>query len=477
MKINTVQSVSELTKSAFLQISFDTELDEKSSSEQFLLSIAAQQAELLKQVKYLQEQLELQKQQHTSQLQQVQNFHALIRRITEQIRDSIDINQVLQTAVQELARLLQLERCQIELYNTSQTTATIICEYNSTSSDVQELTKKIADFPEVYHPLLQKQPLQNLEILPGWNSQIQVVSQLAFPIFDAQGILGNIWLIKPTEEKFNELEISLVQEVGNECAIAIRQSQLQEKTKAQVKELEKRERHKNEFLKTLSQELRTPVTSISLAAQTLESLLTANGIIDIDLVPQLLQILHNECGRESKLINDLLTLTYLKIEPEPPTLIAIDLKTWLTPIVESFRDVTHCQQQNLNLHIDRKIPPLETDITDFERIISELINHACQCTPAGKSITVSAKLGAEVIELNISYSGVEIPIHELAQVFQPFYRFAKNAPWKTSDSGLELALVKAMVNRLHGTIDVTSVDQQITFTVKLPLDPVFSLHH
>ncbi|MGM3305917.1 GAF domain-containing protein [Anabaena sp. WFMT] len=433
------------------------------------LGIAAQQAELQQQVKNLQEQLELQKQQHAFKFHQVQSFQALLRRITEQIRDSVDVNQVLQTATQELAQLLQLERCQIELYNPCQTSATVVCEYSSSSPHCQGLMRDIADFPEVYQPLLQKQPLQTVEILPGNYLQVQVVSQLACPIFDAQGILGNIWLIKPTEAIFEELEISLVQEVANECAIAIRQSQLQEKNKAQVKELENRERHKNEFLKTLSQELRTPVTSISLAAQTLESLLTPNGIIDLELVPQLLQILHNECGRESKLINDLLTLTYLKIEPEPPTLIAIDLQTWLTPIVESFRDVTDCQKQNLNLSIEDKLPLLETDITDFERIITELLNYACKCTPTGESIKVSADLNADTVELKVTHSGVEIPSHELTQVFQPFYRFPNNSPWKSTNTGLELALVKAMIKRLNGSIHVESSNMQITFTIRFPL--------
>lgn len=437
------------------------------------LGIATQQAELQKQVSYLQKQLELQQQQHRSQLNQTQNFQAIVRTITEKICNHLDVNQVLQTAVQELAQLLELERCQIELYNICQTSVTVISEYSSNLPDEQGLTREILDFPQVYQSLLQKQFFQSLEILPGWNSQIKVVSQLACPIFDAQGVLGNIWLIKSTEEPFQQLEISLVQEIANECAIAIRQSQLQEKTTAQVKELEKRERHKNEFLKTLSQELRTPVTSISLAAQTLESLLTPNGILDIELVPQLLQILHNECGRENKLINDLLTLTYLNIEPEPPTLIAIDLQTWLTPIVESFRDVANCQKQNFNLNIAANLPPLETDITDLERIITELLNNACKFTPAGESITISASLSADTVELKICYSGVEIPNHELTRVFQPFYRFTNNAPWKSSDSGLELALVKAMMERLNGSIDVESADNHILFTIKFPLQPVF----
>lgn len=349
--------------------------------------IAARQAELRQQIKDLKAKLELQKQKHKNQLQQVRNFEALVRRMTEQIRDSLDESQVLQTLTQELAELLNLDRCQIELYSTCQTLVTITYEYSINLPRCQGLTKKIADRLEVYQPLLQKQPLQFLEIVPGWQPKLLVMSQMACPIFDTQGILGNIWLTRPTQEAFDEFEIELVQQVASECAIAIRQAQLYKQNQAQVKELEKCDRLKNQFLRNLSQELRTPITSISLAVQTLESVLTPAEILEIEIVPQLLQILHNECARENKLINDLLTLTYLEAEPDPPTLIAIDLQSWLHPIVESFRDLTTCQRQQLNLSVDPALPLLETDITDMERIITELLNHVCKYTPAGESVT------------------------------------------------------------------------------------------
>ncbi|HLO85381.1 MAG TPA: GAF domain-containing protein [Nostocaceae cyanobacterium] len=433
------------------------------------ISIGVYQTDLQQQIKQLQIQLEWQQQQHTAKLQQIQNSQAMLSRITEKVRDSLDAQPVLQVVVQELAQLLQLERCQIELYDSSQTTATISCEYSLSPPYTQGLNREIADFLEIYQPLLRKQTRQAVEIVPGWHPQLQVVSQLAIPIFDTKGSLGNIWLFRYTEEAFTEWEIALVQQVASECAIALRQAQLYEKTRAQDKEIRKRERRKNEFLKRLSQELRTPVTSISLAAQTLESLFTPKGVLDLDLVPQLLQILHNECGRESKLINDLLTLTYLKIEPEPPTLIKIDLQTWLPPIVESFRDVMNCQQQKLTLDIEATLPPLETDITDLERIVTELLNQACQCTPAGEKISVSVEMITDNIELKISNSGVEIPSSELARIFQPFHRLTKNTAWKSSDTGLEMALVKTMVKRLGGTIQAESADNQITFAIKFPI--------
>jgi PAS domain S-box-containing protein len=432
------------------------------------IGIAVQHTELHQQIKDLKAKMELQKQKHINQLQQVRNFEALVRRMTEQIRDSLDETQVLQTVTQELAELLNLERCQIELYNTCQTLVTITYEYTTNLPQRQGLTRQIADHLEVYQPLLQKQPLQYLEIVPGWQPKLSVMSQMACPIFDTQGILGNIWLTRPSQEAFDEFEIELMQQVANECAIAIRQAQLYKQTQAQVKELEKCDRLKNQFLRTLSQELRTPITSISLAVQTLESVLTPAEISEIEIVPQLLQILHNECGRESKLINDLLTLTYLEAEPDPPTLIAIDLQSWLHPIIESFRDLTNCQRQQLNLKVDHDLPPLGTDITDLERIITELLNHACKYTPAGESITVSVHLVRDTVELNITNSGIELTSNELSQIFEPFYHLSKHDPWKHSGTGLELALVQKMVRHLGGSIYVQSAAGQTTFTVKFP---------
>ncbi|MCL6752948.1 GAF domain-containing protein [Nostoc sp. CCCryo 231-06] len=433
------------------------------------IGIAVGQTELRQQIKDLKAKLELHKQKHKNQLQQVRNFEALVRRMTEQIRDSLDETQVLQTLTQELAELLNLERCQIELYSPCQTLVTITYEYSINLPRCQGLTRQIADRLEVYQPLLQKQPLQFLEIVPGWQPKLLVMSQMACPIFDTQGILGNIWLTRPTQEAFDEFEIELVQQVANEGAIAIRQAQLYQQTQAQVKELENCDRLKNQFLRNLSQELRTPITSISLAVQTLESVLTPAEILEIEIVPQLLQILHNECARESKLINDLLTLTYLEAEPDPPTLIAIDLQSWLHPIVESFRDLTSCQRQQLNLSVDSALPLLETDITDMERIITELLNHVCKYTPAGESVTVSVHQRGDAVELNISNSGLELTSNELSRIFEPFYHLSKHDPWKHSGTGLELALVQKMVRHLGGSIYVESGAGQTTFAIKFPL--------
>jgi len=424
---------------------------------ELLKQMATQMGIAIQQTK-LHQQIELQK-------RQAQDHKNFVSYITILLRDNLGTTQVLPLVTEELAKLLNLERCQIELYNQDYTLATVTWEYTTSLPRHQGLTRQIADFGKIYQPLLQKQPHQSLEIVPGSYAKLLIVSQLAVPIFDARSIWGNIWLIKSSQEAFAEWEIDLVQLLASQCAIALHQSQLYEITQTQQRELETRERLKNEFLKTLSQELRTSVTSISLAAQTLENIIT----IDAELASQLLEILQTECGRESKLINHLLTLTYLKTQPAPPTLITIDLETWLPPIVQSFRDLTSCQGQQLNLEIGTGLPPLETDITDLERIVTELLNHACKCTPPGESIRVAATRKADIVQISFTNSGVEMNSQELLQIFQPFYRLAKNEPWKSSETGLELAIVQTMVQHLGGLIHAESTANQITFTLEFPL--------
>lgn len=417
------------------------------------LGIAVQQTEL-------QQEIALLKTQFNSQMQLILNFEAVVRRITEKIRDSLDETQLLQTVTQELAEVLKADSCQIEFYNDCCNVA-IAYEYTTSKFTSQESSRH-ADFLE-YQKLLQKEPLQFVQVV-GVNPQ--TVMTLACPIFNAQKILGNLWLRRQTQEVFAEFEIRLVQQIANECAIAHSQARLYKAAQAQVEELEKLKHLKKEFLRSLSHELRTPITSISLAAQTLESVLQQEGVLEIELVPQLFQILENECERESKLINDLLTLTYLEADIEPMTLISIDLQTWLPSIVEPFRERIQCQQQQLSLSIAKELPSLQIDITDLERAIAELLNNACKYTPANQAIAVSAYQKTGTVCLSVSNTGVEISHDELSRIFEPFYRIPKNDPWKYGGTGLGLALVKKMVKHLKATIHVESANNKTTFTIE-----------
>lgn len=437
------------------------------------VSIAIQQSELYQQVQRLNADLERQIQKHAAQLQLASEFEATLKRITDRVRDSLDEDQILQTAVRELALALGVAGCNAALYNLEQQTSTILYEYTTSPLVLQGRVVQMNNFPQGYGQLLHGQYFQFCSLVP--HPQRGRVVMLACPIFDDRGVLGDLWLISQACHAFGEQDIRLVQQVANQCAIALRQARLYQKAQTQVQELEKLNRLKDDFLSTVSHELRTPMSNIKLATHMLELTLQRSTLLQPEAselagpLMKYLKILRDECEREIRLINDLLDLSRLEAGIGEPVMSEIVLQNWLPHLIAPFVERALSQQQHLQIHISPEIPPLTTDLFRLERILGELLNNACKYTPANEHITLTAKAELNRVLLQIKNSGVEISAGDLSRVFDKFYRVPNHDPWKYGGTGLGLALVKKLVETLGGRIQVISESGQTCFTVELPL--------
>jgi signal transduction histidine kinase len=285
-----------------------------------------------------------------------------------------------------------------------------------------------------------------------------------------------------------------------------------------VEELERLNRIKDDFLSTVSHELRTPMSNIKLSTQMLEINLKRLGLLEADSssIPRYFQILKDEGQREINLINNLLDLSRLDAKTDPIVPTVIQLNDWLPELAKPFIERANSQQQTFNLKISENLPTLSTDLSELERILNELLNNACKYTPPGAEITLSARVAGDVkiletlevdhwegggrshvpltyapvqipvspraaaarhssergaidrLHISVSNSGVEIPDAEQHRIFDKFYRIPSSDPWKHGGTGLGLALVKGLVERLEGTIEVESGAGVTTFTVELP---------
>jgi GAF domain-containing protein/two-component sensor histidine kinase len=448
------------------------------------VAIALQQSELYQQVQRLNANLEGQVQARTLELQQASEFDALLKRITDKVRDSLDETQILQTAVQELTVGLNVLCCDTALYDFEQGSSTIKCEYitsNVTSAEGQ--TFLFANLPEVYEQLLQRQYVQfsTVEIPNFWRGSMATnLTILSCPLMDDQGVLGDLWLFRSCEDSFSDLEIRLIEQVANQCAIALRQSRLYQAAQTQVLELERLNQLKDDFLSTVSHELRTPMSNIKMAIQMLEMMQfqADPSKADPTRTKRYFNILQSECQREISLINDLLDLTRLEAGIEPLNLTTIDLQIWIPHVLEPFEQRIQNQQQRLKINVVATLPPITTDLSYLDRILTELVNNACKYTPAGEQIEVSVKtVGQEgdrdpstaSLLIAVSNSGTKISGSEVERIFDKFYRIPNNDPWKHEGTGLGLALVKRLIEKMNGTITVSSSHQQTTFTIRLPL--------
>ena len=433
------------------------------------VGIAVQQAELYDRVQSFNTYLEQKVERRTVSLQRSVKFETLTRKITEKIRDSLDEPLILQTVTEEIGQVLQVERCKIELYNGDRSVAKVAYEYGNNFCRCEEEIRKVADFPELDRQLLQKQSLQFVERIPELSLPGDLAAKLICPIFDNRGVLGNLWLLRPKEKHFKSAEIVLVEQVANQCAIAIRQARLYRQSQIQVEELERLNLLKDDFLKTISHELKTPMSSIQLASETLDALLEKEiGSKKSATFTKVLNIFRSACDRQNQLVNDLLTLCYSDAQKEMQTMQWIDLSIWLPQIIEPFFGRVEQQQQQLKIYLSPDLPQLKSDISTIKRILSELLNNACKYTPAGETIAVKASRTGEQIEICVQNTGIEIPLQEQQRVFDKFYRIPNHDPWQFGGTGIGLALVKELVESLGGKIHLASQRTKTSFILHFP---------
>lgn len=449
------------------------------------LAIAIQQSELYNQVRQLNVTLEHQVQERTATLQRAFDFEVLLKRITDQVRDSLDEAQILETVVRELAEGLHLEFCDTGIYNADHTTVTVAYEFSKPSyPSIKGMTFEIASSPnlDIYPFLFRGQSVLFSNRVPYSLRPFPTpFTVLACPIWDGQTILGDLWLFRPATVLFCELEVRLAQQVANQCAIALRQSRLYRAAENQVVELERLNQLKDNFLSTVSHELRTPMSNIKMATELLEIYLTQLNILPADdsaddpttnsPVARYFQILKNEGKREISLINDLLDLARLDAQSDPLFLSAIDLQYWLPCQLETFATRAEQQQQILTIDLPKTLPLLTTDPAYLQRILHELLNNACKYTPPGETICVSVRpIAADHrMAIRVANSGVDISAVECDRIFDRFYRIPNSDPWKHGGTGLGLALVKKLVERMQGTIRAESHGNQLQFIISLPL--------
>jgi len=440
------------------------------------LEIAVHQSSLYQQVQRLNTDLEQKIQLRTQQLQQANQFEATLKRITDKVRDSLNEDQILQAAVQEVAIAIRVMGCNAAIYDTEAGTSTVRYEYTKSALPYQGRVVQLNAFSEAYDQLLLGRSIQFCSLIP--NPIRGLVATLAVPILDDNGVLGDLWLINHKDYEFTEQDIRLVEQVANQCAIAIRQARLYAASMSQVRELEKVNRLKDDFLSTVSHELRTPMSNVKMAIQMLEIALKSSisTTENASRLERYLKILNEESQRKINLINDLLDLSRLDSGAETLTLSSFQFNEWLPTRIHAFEEQAATHDQVLQVDCPPDLPPINTDRAKLDRIVTELLTNAFKYTPPRERIAIAVRAipnqeKTSALQIRITNTGVEISAEEQAKIFEKFYRIPNNDPWQHGGTGLGLALVKELVQHMGGSLALTSRDLKTCFTVELPLQP------
>lgn len=399
------------------------------------------------------------------QLVQRLAFEETLTSILEKLRSSLDETELLQTAVQELTLSLRLLGCSAATYDTAGTVSNICCRYTipgATEIDSQKRTSWMADLPEVYNQLQQRQHFQFC-ILPDRPTETSS-SLLVCPIVDHHDVLGDLWCFSQPEVVLDENQVYLVRQVANQCAIALRQARLYQATQAQVAELKNLNRLKDDFMSTVSHELRTPLTNIKMAIYLMK------GNLSPEQRDRYLQILEAECQQEINLVTDLLDLQKIETEQYPVFVTeVIVLSDWLNTILAAFLERIQTRQQTFKLNLSLPLSTIYTDAGNLRRVLLELLQNAHKHSPVGGEISLEVEYDAEAKEVIFTIMNqAEISAIHQPRIFEKFYRIPQENSWQVGGTGLGLALVKRLVEHMQGRISVSSSEGWTSFTVVLP---------
>ncbi|MFM1801853.1 MAG: hypothetical protein RJA81_1205 [Planctomycetota bacterium] len=237
-----------------------------------------------------------------------------------------------------------------------------------------------------------------------------------------------------------------------------------------VTELRRLERMRQDFVTNASHELKTPLASIKLYAESLGDW----ALEDPHHNREFLARIEEQTERLINLVSDMLSLSRLESGQDAMQHTPSAIEPQLRSRVASYQDKAVSNQVHLELFVHDI--PIELKVIAAEeairQVLDNLIDNAVKYTPSGGKVEVHALLRSEEqLEIRVSDTGIGIPRSDLERVFERFYRVDKARSRDMGGTGLGLAIVKHLIHSIGGEIGVESRESLgSTFWFTLPVD-------
>ena len=310
---------------------------------------------------------------------------------------------------------------------------------------------------------------ENIDLLEARvTEKITFFQLVVFWVVAVFGLLGAGLLLKP----FIRLKkvLGAVAEGDLEQDIRVdtyrETKEISEAVSQTLRKLKAVDQSRQEFVSNVSHELKTPITSIRVLADSLM------GMEDVpeELYREFLSDISDEIDRESKIIDDLLTLVKADKSNAELNVEQININGLLEQILKRLRPIAKKRNIELVLESIREVSA-DVDEVKLSLALSNLVENAVKYNHEEGWVHVTLDADHKFFYVKVSDNGIGISQEDQEHVFERFYRVDKARSRETGGTGLGLAITKSIILMHQGAIKLQSKEGEgTTFTVRIPLN-------
>lgn len=310
---------------------------------------------------------------------------------------------------------------------------------------------------------------ENIDLLEAWvTEKITFFQLVVFWVVAVFGLLAAGLLLKP----FIRLKkvLGAVAEGDLEQDIRVdtyrETKEISEAVSQTLRKLKAVDQSRQEFVSNVSHELKTPITSIRVLADSLM------GMEDVpeELYREFLSDISDEIDRESKIIDDLLTLVKADKSNAELNVEQININGLLEQILKRLRPIAKKRNIELVLESIREVSA-DVDEVKLSLALSNLVENAVKYNHEEGWVHVTLDADHKFFYVKVSDNGIGISQEDQEHVFERFYRVDKARSRETGGTGLGLAITKSIILMHQGAIKLQSKEGEgTTFTVRIPLN-------
>jgi signal transduction histidine kinase/ActR/RegA family two-component response regulator len=289
---------------------------------------------------------------------------------------------------------------------------------------------------------------------------------LAAPLVARKG--GRVGLIQLSDKvggDFTQDDEALLVQLAQMASVAVENAQL-------YRRAEESNQAKDEFMATLSHELRAPLNAIVGWTTLLKS-----GALDAATTARAIDVIDRNSRHQGQLIEDLLDVSRITAGKVVLHTSPVYLPAIVEAAIETVSHAAEAKGVTVNVVVAPGVKPVSGDPDRLQQVVWNLLSNALKFTPAGGRVDVLCRSRDGHAELTVRDTGIGIPADVLPHVFERFRQSDAGAQRSYGGLGLGLAIVRYLVELHGGTVTAESAGESkgATFTVRLPLIPHFAL--